>query len=488
MKVLLVSIPPLDPAKPPAIFSILGACCDEVNYDYEVFDVNLDIYKSLIEQDVIELMNDLTNGRFRSKTTQQNYDLFCNKLIDVINQYQPNFVALSVFTYIAQFSTKYLLEKLNSSPRQYQIIIGGLGISVSYNSGDGTSVFSDFCLNNKLIDYYITGEGEIAFMELLKGNITYPGINNKNNLGITDLNALPVPTYKKINANDYFYAFQPEVSVTGSRGCVRDCTFCDVAYYWDKYVYKSGQRIAQELFEIYKTTGVLNFDFTDSLINGSISSFRQFNLELIKLKELHPEFKPNYRGQFICRPVGQLKDSDYEQMALAGVSTLVVGIESFSESIRQHMRKKFSNEDIDYHCELCAKYNIKNVLLMLSGYPTETIIDHQLNLEYLKKYQIYALSRIIYAISIEPGGLTLLPNSGVPLNHMEQELQIVYPDHNGTNGYNWISLTNPNLTRKERLRRSAEIIYSAHTLGYKILHLNQKIDAIEQSAKQYIKK
>jgi len=477
MKVLIVTVPPLEPTKPPAIFSILGACCDAVQCDYEILDLNLYLYKTLSEDKTIELITDLQTGSFRSSETQQNYNSICNHLIEVIAKQNPDIVAISVFTMMSHLSSEYLLKQINSQPRNFKILIGGLGISSIVSNSSLT--FADYCINNQLVDYYINGDGELAFMEFLKGNLNYPGINNKNNVQINDLDSLPIPTYKKVDPNNYFYAFKPEVLVTGSRGCVRDCTFCNVGDYWNKYVYKSGKRMAHELLEIWKSTGVQNFDFTDSLINGSISSFRDFNSELIALKKTYPKFDPSYRGQFICRPVGQLKDSDYEQMALAGVEAISVGIESFSDSVRTHMRKKFSNEDIDYHFSLCAKYNIKNNLLLLSGYPTETIDDHIINLEYLKKYQVYALSRIIYSINIEVGGLVLAPNGGAPLNKYEHELEILYTNH-GPHGHNWISLKNPSLTRKERLRRSTEVIYTAYSLGYKVVNVHQKIDAIEK--------
>lgn len=477
MKVLLVTVPPLDPTKPPAIFSILGACCDAVQCEYEIFDLNLYLYKTLSDDKTTELITDLQTGSFRSAETQQNYDAICKHLISVIADHKPDVVAISVFTIMSHLSTEHLLKKINSTPRNFKILIGGLGISSLIS--DSSSTFADYCISNNLVDYYINGDGELAFMEFLKGNLNYPGINNKNNVQINDLDNLPMPSYNKVNPNDYFYAFKPEVLVTGSRGCVRDCTFCNVGDYWSKYVYKSGKRMAHELLEIWKATGVQNFDFTDSLINGSISSFREFNSEIIALKEIYSDFKPSYRGQFICRPVGQLKDSDYEQMSRAGVEAISVGIESFSDSVRTHMRKKFSNDDIDYHFGLCAKYNIKNNLLLLSGYPTETIDDHTINLEYLKKYQVYALSRIIYSINIEVGGLLLTPNGGSPLNNYEHELQIQYTNH-GSYGHTWISLKNPSLTRKERLRRSAEIIYTAYSLGYKVVNIHQKIDAVEK--------
>jgi radical SAM superfamily enzyme YgiQ (UPF0313 family) len=272
----------------------------------------------------------------------------------------------------------------------FKIIIGGLGVNDRVFAITGSDTFGEYSLDNHLVDYCIYGEGDISFVKLLQGEIDYPGINRPNSKQILDLDSIPAPSYKQINPRDYFFSNEPELLVTGSRGCIRDCTFCDVGHYWKKYVYKSGDVMAQELFDIWKTTGVQKFDFSDSLINGSMKTFRQMNQKLIELKSQNPEFSPVYKGQFICRPSGQLKEKDYNEMAQAGAETLVVGIESFSNAVRDHMRKKFDNNSIDWHFKMCAKYGIKNVLLLLSGYITETQQDHQTQLEYLKKYQIYA--------------------------------------------------------------------------------------------------
>jgi radical SAM superfamily enzyme YgiQ (UPF0313 family) len=184
-------------------------------------------------------------------------------------------------------------------------------------------------------------------------------------------------------------------------------------------------------------------------------------------------------GQFICRPATQLKDIDYAEMAEAGCETLVVGIESFSNRIRDHMKKKFSNDDIDNHFESCARYGIKNVLLMLSGYVIETPEDHQLQLDYLKKYQIYGLSRVIYAINMEVSGLLFFRDT--PLLDMTDELQVTFPhwDSNG-NRDEWVSAANPGLTAKERLRRSLEIMQTAYDLGYKVSNFHQRIDEADR--------
>jgi hypothetical protein len=228
---------------------------------------------------------------------------------------------------------------------------------------------------------------------------------------------------------------------------------------------------------IWQTTGVQKFDFSDSLINGSLKTFREFNRQLIKYRRQYPGFEPRYKGQFICRPIGQMKPSDYDDMASAGAETIVVGIEHFSESVRTHMGKNFDNAAIDAHFAHSARLGIKNVLLILSGYVTETSDDHQQTMEYLKKYQMYAMARIIYAINIEVLGLGIY--EGAPLTRQLDELQVKFLSENDRE-HSWYSLKNPNLTPRERVRRALEVINVATDLGYKVLHLSQKINVAER--------
>lgn len=483
LRVLITTIPAQDASRPPGILSILAACCESINSEYVIQDLNLYMYKTLPDHVTTELVNDFLSNNFRSDENKKWYDQICEYYVTQIRKHRPTHIAISIFTFASILAGDYLLNYIKNAKIEYEfkIIIGGLGISDIVANVTGGRPFGEYCLDNKLIDYCVYGEGDFAFTELLKGNTTYPGINRPNQSQLLDLDIIPIPSYKQISPADYFHAGDPEVLMTGSRGCVRNCSFCDVGHYWEKYVYKSGKRLATELFNTWQATGVQKFDFSDSLINGSIKTFRQFNQEIIRLRSLHHTFAPLYKGQFICRPQGQLKEKDYEEMALAGAETLVVGIESFSQSVRDHMRKKFSNQDIDWHFAMSAKYGIKNVLLLLAGYVTETLTDHKTTIEYLKKYQIYALSRTIYAINITVNGLVIL--KGAPLYNEVSHLGLVFDnnefDNNETHADSWTSLSNPDLTPKERLRRSVELVHTAYSLGYKVLHFDMKLDSAE---------
>lgn len=482
-KVLIVAIPVQDVAVPPGALSILAACCEQVNADYQVLDLNLHLYKNFDKAIVTSIVTDFYSNKFRDEANREYFYKVCDYLNQVVNEYQPTHVAISVFSYASILAAYTLLSRLPKD-KKFKIILGGIGVEQSIAHISQDKNFGLFCLDQKLADYVVFGEGDIAFTEILKGNYHYPGINQETQSQIQNLNNLPIPSYAKINPYDYFFANEPTALITGSRGCVRKCTFCDVERYWSKYIFKSGKRIAEEMLEIWRVTGVNKFSFSDSLINGSLKAFRQLNQSLIELKKQNPMFNPQYNGQFICRPRNELKEEDYADMAAAGCETLAVGIESFSNSVREHMKKKFSNDSIDWHFAMSAKYNIKNILLMLSGYITETHEDHLINLEHLKKYQVYALSRTIYAMNIDINGLVI--TKGTPLSRQEDELKIHYFSHDDSapGPADWISLDNPTLTQKERLRRGVEFTLTAYNLGYKVVHFQQKVDQAETALKK----
>jgi hypothetical protein len=482
--VLITAIPTQEVSKPPGILSVLAGCCETAGVTYDIFDLNLHMYKAMPAEVCQELAADFLQNRFRSLGHQQYYQQLCEDYLEVIHTTKATHLAISVFTYASVLAAHHLLRLLHEHAISCKIIIGGWGIKSVVHHITGSQEFGEWCLNNDLVHYCVYGEGETAFVELLRDNIAYPGINQDNQPQLLDLDQLPRPSHKKVHPEDYFYATMPELLINGSRGCVRHCTFCDVSKYWEKYIYKSGDVLASELFEAWQSTGVQKFVFSDSLINGSIREFRKFNKRLIELKQSHADFDPRYVGQFICRPRNQIKDLDYQEMAAAGCEVLVVGIESFSNRIRDHMKKKFSNDDIDNHFEQCARHGIKNVLLMLSGYVTETLEDHELQIEYLKRYQIYGLSRVIYAINMEAAGLLFFEHT--PLMEMADELGVNFPHWESSHSLeDWVSAANPTLTARERLRRSLEVMQIAYDLGYKVANFPQRINEAERLVNDY---
>jgi radical SAM superfamily enzyme YgiQ (UPF0313 family) len=467
-KVVLMSLPKQDLLRPPGAMPILAAACEDFDVDYEILDFNLWLYKNT-DIDTWQLINDNWDTVNPLVYCDADfYQVFLQKaqeFVNIVYSYQPNLVAISVFADNGSACALEIISLLNQS-KTFDIAIGGTGIRARMPTLDS----QELCLvlkERRLIDYYLFGEGEIIFRKLLNQNTEYPGINNFDLEQIEDLDAFSFPSYKKINPLDYKYINKPEIVVTGSKGCVRACTYCDVAKYWPKFRYRTGKSIANELYHYYKSTGVQNFEFSDSLINGSLKQFREMNLAIIDLQTQDPTFKISYKGQFICRDYRQMKEVDYANMKLAGCDYIYVGVESFSDPVRHDMAKKFNNEDLDYHLRMCGRYGIANSFLMLIGYPTETLADHQQNLATLKKYQHYSQAGVIEMIVF---GYTANILEDTPLFYMQEQLQIEneFESNEKFDSGNWVSLKNPTLDLKERIRRWVELTELSISLGYRL--------------------
>ena len=186
---------------------------------------------------------------------------------------------------------------------------------------------------------------------------------------------------------------------------------------------------------------------------------------LVELQNKIPDFKKlSYSGQFIIRPKSQHPEYLFELLQKSGCDRLEIGIESGSERVRDHMGKKFSNEDIDYHFRMCDKYGIKNYILMFTSYPTETIEDHNETIQFYIKNQKYLINNTIIGTNLNT---PVVIYKNTPLDSMRSDLGIEITDMQYENTNNWMSDKNPELTLKERWRRYLELIKLTSSLRYK---------------------
>lgn len=476
---VLVSLPKVELAYPPGALAILSGVAKANDYHVEVFDYNLDLFDQLTEtqwQD-LEAWNTFAEDKIDGELEARLKTIFIKGLADKIDQ-STEFVCFSVFSY---FSNRIATKVLGWYRDAFLIksVVGGQGISTD-TSASNKQIFGDYLIANQLADYVIFGEGELSFAHLLHCDGRYPGINQNDPVQIEDLTSLPTPTYEYFDMGRYRAS---RILITGSRGCVRSCTFCDIALTWPKFRYRDARSIVEEIKQHYYDYGITEFEFTDSLMNGSVSNFDRFNELLYEEKLRHPELRPiRYQGQFICRPQAHQPARSYELMHLAGCKQLIVGIESFSHSVRNHMRKKFANEDIDYHFEQCARWGIPNVILMIVGYPTETDQDHQDNIRAIKKYKKFSDMGIIFMIR---WGFTMHLYEHTPIMDMIDHLGIdLDPNIKFDSLYSWTAGTNASNTLQERIRRRLEIHELCVELGYPMPRVREELLVIKNLAEQ----
>ena len=351
-----------------------------------------------------------------------------------ISQYDFKWLGISVFSYLQKDDALKLAEEYDN------VLFGGSGVDVNWPRKN-----------------YIVGEGEHALLEFLKGNLDYPGINGNQPKQIEDIEDLPPPDYSDvIHKHKYDTAI-----ISGSRGCVRKCTFCDVMTIWPKYKWKTGKKIADDMHEVANKTGLKKIGFSDSLVNGSMKHFRDMCSELAKREK-----KVQWNGQFIVRGAKTFSSEDFDNLANSGCNGLTMGIESGSEAVRDHMRKKFSNEDIEYFVTNLGNRNIKMKFLLIVGYPTETEEDFEMTLEMLRKYGKYS-----HLISVSPHMMLTYENTPLDLEHRE-----LYDDH----GFHW---KNDISDYDKRYKRFVKVFEVGKEMGY---NFNQHaLEKIEKFNVQY---
>jgi len=472
-KFLFVNLPVMEMWNPSAAMAALTPIIKNAGLEPVHVDVNIDIWKSLTSTEWNDLSDwcNFIKDDIDPKIIDTIMNSFDHSFSDISN---VSWIGISVFSFVNARLTEQLLnffkQKLN---KNIKIVIGGNGCSSSLASFNQQQ-FGEYCLEKKIADFVIYADGEYALKELLSGNTEYPGINFNNPQQIKNLDELPLPDYTSMDFSKYE---DSRILVTGSRGCVRKCTFCDIELTWPKYAYRNPELIVDEMRKHVNELGITNFEFTDSLINGSGKNFDKFNELLANAKEKEPEMKNvTYMGQAICKNKSGMKPHVYELMHHAGCKLLTVGIESFSERVRSHMKKKFSDSDIDYHLEQSSRWGIPNVFLMIVGYPTETRSDHRSQLKSIRKYADYAKTGAIHMLR---WGLTMHIYEDTPITRYTEELKLMHTGHEHHDSlFTWVSGVNPGLDLKERIRRRLEVHELSHAMGYPMPNAREELTSL----------
>ena len=449
LDLLFLSVPFTDSTTPPAAPAIISGVAKANSFSSDFIDWNIEILKS--EKPVLNAFRELSiTNRVIDKQLLINKT---NELVYKIKQKSPKFVGISVFTYNCLPVTKLLCLSLRIYCPEIKIILGGQGLA---NNGINSEYsWGEEALNQNLCDYWVKSEGERAIIAILNGENESNLFNTNVWTQIENLDEIPYPDY-----NDYnFNAYKKSIPITASRGCVRRCTFCDIHEHWKKFVYRDGISVANEM--IYQATKfeIYRFSFTDSLLNGSMKAYRDLVTTLADYnRQADANKKITWSSQFIFRPIGHMTEQDWKLTAEAGAVSLSVGVESLSEEIRDHMKKKFSNKDIIENLEIMEKYGLSCTFLMIVGYVTETEKHIQETKKMVEKLKPFAGNTIE---SIQYGStLGILP--GTPLHRMYGEEIIPGKQEN-----DWINLTTGS-TLEKRLQWIDELKKHALKHGFNV--------------------
>jgi inorganic pyrophosphatase len=458
--------------RPPGAPALLKSAVEEAGYTCQTLDLSIDFFVNQCNKDV-DQYNTLTSV-FRpqescSAQAEQSAQEWVNTSINKLKAIKPKLVGLSVFTNFQHRATVRLAQAIRTHLPDVKIIVGGMGLivnaaSLSQEPGikkiDLIKLFPQYLTEKQLTDFVVPYGNELTDLINILEQVV--GISEKttNYQEEKVIYNSPIPNYDNYSLDNYFWNDGKALPVTGSKGCVRSCTFCDVPGYFGKFKYRTGKDIADEMIHQKKTYNINRFEFTDSLVNGSLKAFKEWMTIVADYNDTQTEQNQiRWFGQYICRPQRHTPEEIYSLMRRSGVLNLTIGLESGSNYILKEMKKQVTIEDYYDELEQFQKYGVKAQYLVLPGFYNETWDRYLETLDCLVKLQKYVASGTVTNVNVGP---PLFLNNQMEITRRADELGlIVDPLSENT----WRTIHDPDYDYVERVRRRLIIELLLDKLG-----------------------
>ena len=369
-KVVIAAVPYVNTPRPLAAPGVLKASLTKHGIECVALDLNVDAENKISQHKHKEKFVDFFKNQIVADEIIDDISLLIEYCADEILKHQPTIIALSLFCYSCQNFTAWLCACIRQRAPKIKIVIGGPGLQLT--SGAMVFSFPENLKRKKLIDDFISGDGEISLVEYINGNLDYPGINSSSWKPVEDLNALPIPDYSDYQ---WFKYQQQSMPIIDSRGCVQSCEFCDVIAFWKKFQYLSAETIFSQMMVLKEKHKFVKFDFRSSVSNGNLKEFKklmQMISEYNNRSDIFPNERLTWDGSFIVRPAKSHDEEFWKLVKDSNPDRLFCGVESVVERVRIGLGKNFSNADLDHFLTMTQLYQIPVNLMCISGYPGET--------------------------------------------------------------------------------------------------------------------
>ena len=288
--IVICSLPSLLIDRVPGAPAILKSAVEEAGYTCKTIDLSIEFFINQCKQD-LGLYHTLSSifrpGETSNELAKQACKDWVSESVDQLKIINPSVIGLSVFTNFQHRATIKLAQAIREHMPNVKIIVGGMGLIVNASSLssepgikkiDLLKPFPQYLTEKKLVDEVILHGNDLT--DLVNALERIVGISEKTKkLNYKEDKVIynsPVPDYSDYKLNYYLWSQGKSLPVTGSKGCVRSCTFCDIPTQFGKFKYRTGKNIAEEIIELSQKYNIRRFEFTDSLVNGSVKSFKEW--------------------------------------------------------------------------------------------------------------------------------------------------------------------------------------------------------------------
>jgi radical SAM superfamily enzyme YgiQ (UPF0313 family) len=283
------------------------------------------------------------------------------------------FVGFSVWT--SNFLTTVMaashLKRRRNPPF---IVAGGPQVTESTNA-------AQLGLRSGLFDAIVLGEGEETLLSLYKQfssrghavDTNLPGtmqVDRSTGAFVTTprpllrMDALPLPDFDEMMIASYrSHTKKRELPYQLSRGCTDKCSFCSEWVFWQHFRPNTADIAVDQFCELVDRYDAEVIQFTDSLLNGTMSRLRQFAERLLSRGKTVPWF-------------GFMRaDMDSQTAALikrAGCKSVFVGIESLSTETLEMMNKRRTEADNLRSLRVLLEAHIGVRAGLIAGFPGDS--------------------------------------------------------------------------------------------------------------------
>jgi len=297
-----------------------------------------------------------------------------DKTLSALRDYRPHVAGLSCMTMFAPRAL-FLAGQIREHFPDVKIVFGGAHPSALPESFDGTA------------DAVVVGEGEHAFLKLLRDNCwnrkIIPGTPEP------DIDRFPVPDRRFINTAFYLkhkmgVAGFPlrALSLSTSRGCPYQCLFCENSKRRSPVRVHGVERVLDEMEALVRNHAVESVAFTDENFSFNKQRLQRICRGMVErgLNKLRWE----------CQTSADRVDEEVlSAMKAAGAVQVAFGFESGSQRVLDTLGKNATVEQNQRAVRLARKAGLSVRGCFMIGNPGETLEDLILTEKFILESDIH---------------------------------------------------------------------------------------------------
>ncbi len=302
---------------------------------------------------------------------------------------KPNLVGFSCYMWNFDSFIK-IAENLKKKIPNTKIILGGPEIATDYVKNSHFDKYP--------VDFCISGEGELTFLELLKylktntpditkidglsyrKNLKKPFIVNSKRKPFSSLSEIPSPFLEGIVSEEVLARNGVEANLETQRGCNLRCSYCIYHKDMDKVSYSEIKRIVKEVRYVTKR-GVRKIRFVDANFSSNKDHAKSVMKALIRERfktSLFFELIPGFIDEELASLFGK-----YTKLHPENHITIGVGVQTINPKILKLMRRTIRKEKFEMTFKLLQKYDIYTKIDLIIGLPEEDISSIENTMEYM---------------------------------------------------------------------------------------------------------